>query len=89
MLLRVESEDIVESYDGKDSDMVKVKANRPLHFIVNVTDVVVYVDDQAVENVTVSGEGKFTLPAELIHDDFKVSAKSGEQESEEVYIIAE
>ena len=89
LLLRVESEDIVESYDGKDSDMVKVKANRPLHFIVNVTDVVVYVDDQAVESVRVSPEGNFTLPVEIVHDDFKVSAKSGEQESEEVYIIAE
>ena len=89
VILSVESDDIVETYEGKDSDMVKVKADTPLHFIVNVSDVIVYVDEKAVDDITVSPEGKFTLPAEIVHDDFKVSAKSGELESEELFIIAE
>ena len=89
VILSVESDDIVESYNGKDSDLVKVKADKPLHFIVNVSEVIVYVDEKAIDNITVSPEGKFTLPAELVHDDFKISVKSGKQESEELFIIAE
>ena len=89
VILSVESDDIVESYNGKDSDLVKVKADKPLHFIVNVSEVIVYVDDKAIDNITVSPEGKFTLPAELVHDDFKISVKSGKQESEELFIITE
>ncbi|MBQ7193867.1 MAG: PKD domain-containing protein, partial [Synergistaceae bacterium] len=96
--LKVVSEDIVESYDDKDSDMVKVKAGTPLRFTVGdwgteVVDVVVYVDDKPVNSVEVSDEGKFTLPAEIVHDDFKVGLKAqsttGKRESEELYIIAE
>ena len=91
--LSVTSDDVVESYEGKDIDMVKVKANKPVTFIIgewseDVDDVVVCVDDKAVEGVTVK-ENRFTLPAEMVHDDFKVSAKSGELESEEVFIISE
>ena len=96
--LKVVSDDIVESYDGKDSDIVKVKAGTPLRFTVNnwgtdVFDVVVYVDDKPVNRVEVSGEGEFTLPAEIVADDFKVGVKAqsetGKRESEELYIIAE
>ena len=91
--LSVASDDVVESYEGKDSDMVKVKADKPLTFIIGkwpeeVESVTVYVDDKAVEGVTVT-EGVFTLPAELVHNDFKVSAKAGKFESEEVFIISE
>ncbi len=91
--LSVASDDVVESYEGKDSDMVKVKADKPLTFIIGkwpeeVESVTVYVDDKAVDGVKVT-EGVFTLPPELVHNDFKVSVKSGKQESEELFIIAE
>ena len=53
---------------------------------------VVYVDDKAVEGLAVE-DSKFTLPAEMVHDDFKVSVKAQsegvEHESEELYIISE
>ena len=97
--LKVESDDVVESYDEKDSDMVKVKARTPLRFTVSdwgteVVDVVVYVDDKPMNSVEVSDEGKFTLSAEIVKNDFKVSVKAqsaaGKKlESEELYIIAE
>ena len=91
--LSVASDDVVESYEGKDSDMIKVKADKPLTFIIGkwpeeVESVTVYVDDKAVDGVKVT-EGVFTLPPELVHNDFKVSVKSGKQESEELFIIAE
>mgnify|MGYP002622747239 CR=1 FL=1 len=92
------SDDILEAYEGRDSDMVKVKANEPVTFIigdwgVNVSSITVYVDDKAVEGVTVSGDGVFTLPAEMVHDDFKVNVKAWHEDielvSEELYIISE
>ncbi len=95
--LSVASDDVVETYEGKDSDLVKVKANTELTFIigewgVDVSELTVYVDDKPVEGLTVE-EGKFTLTPEMVHDDFKVSVKAQsegvELESEEVYIISE
>ena len=95
--LEVVSDDILESYDDRDSDLVKVRENMPVSFTVsnwgaNVSDITVYVDDKPV-NITVSDDGKFTLPAEMVTGDFKVSAKaqseSGELESNELYIITE
>ena len=97
--LKVLSEDIVESYEGKDSDLVKVKAGTPLRFTVSdwgteVDDVTVYVDDKALGSVQVSDEGKFTLPAEVVTEDFKIGVKAKSTagknlESEELYIITE
>ena len=95
--LNVASEDIVASHDGKDSDLVTVKADNALKFILgnlsaDVSAITVYIDDNAVEGVTVE-DNSFTLPAEMVHDDFKVGVKaqSGdiELESEELYIISE
>ena len=95
--LNVASDDVVEAYDGKDSDLVKVKANTELTFIigewgVDVSELTVYVDDKPVEGLTVE-DGRFTLTPEMVHDDFKVSVKAQsegvELESEEVYIISE
>ncbi len=95
--LSVESDDVVEAYDGKDSDLVKVKANTELTFIigewgVDVSELTVYVDDKPVEGLTVE-DGRFTLTPEMVQGDFKVSVKAQsegvELESEEVYIISE
>ena len=95
--LEVVSDDILEAFDGRDSDLVKVRENTPVRFTVsnwgaNVSAITVYVDDKPV-NITVSDEGLFTLPAEMVTGDFKVGAKaqseSGELESNELYIIAE
>ncbi len=95
--LNVASDDILETYEGRDSDLVKVKAGQPLTFIIgewnaDVSSINVYVDDKAVEGLTVE-DSKFTLPAEMVHDDFKVSVKAQsegiEHESEELYIISE
>ena len=95
--LNVASDDVIETYEGKDSDLVKVKANTELTFIigewgVDVSELTVYVDDKPVEGLTVE-EGKFTLTTEMVHSDFKVSVKAQsdgvELESEEVYIISE
>ena len=58
-----------------------------------VSGVTVCVDDKPADSITVSDEGMFTLPAEFVYGDFKVSAKAqseaGELESEELYVIAE
>ena len=79
--LSVASEDILEAFEGRDSDIVAVKAGEPVTFILNTWDVepegaTVFVDDKPSESITVSPEGTFTLPAELVHDDFKVSVKA-------------
>ena len=97
-IIEVVSDDIIEAYDGRDSDIVKVRADSPVRFIVSnwgakVSGVTVCVDDKPADSITVSDEGMFTLPAEFVYGDFKVSAKAqseaGELESEELYVIAE
>ncbi|MBQ6982469.1 MAG: putative Ig domain-containing protein, partial [Synergistaceae bacterium] len=96
--LSVFSEDIVEAYDGKDSDLVRVRENTPVRFIVSnwgtkVSSQVVYVDDKPAEGIRISDEGMFTLPSEFVRGDFKVCVKSQSEsetlESEELFIIAE
>ena len=90
--LKVLREDVVEAYDGKDSDLVKVKASAPLRLTVTnweaeVDDVVVYVDDKALDSVQVSDEGRFTLPAEVVVKAKSIAGKN--LESEKLYIITE
>ncbi|MBQ7545221.1 MAG: putative Ig domain-containing protein [Synergistaceae bacterium] len=95
--LQIDSRDIVEAHEGRDSDIVKVKAGAPVRFIVggrgfNASDVRVFIDDALAEDITVE-EGTFTLPAEKVHGDFKVGVRAQhgdeELESEELYIISE
>ena len=101
--LSVSEEDAVETHIGKDSDLVSVKANMPVTFIigewvredgssVKVSDVKVYIDDELDESITVSKEGTFTLPADMVYDDFKVCVKAlagnEELETEELFISA-
>ena len=83
---------------GKDSDLFKVKADMPLTFIISGVNtkfsaMTVYVDDKPADDAAISDEGTFTLPAEMVRDDFKVCVKAqtsaGEIESEELYINAE
>lgn len=96
--LRVVEEDVLESYEDKDSDMVKVQAGKPLRFVVGewskpVSGVMVHVDDKAAGSVKVSEKGNFTLPADVVQGDFKVGVKAKADdevlESEELYIVAE
>lgn len=84
-------------YEGKDSDLVKVSSGKPVEFIigdwgVNVSDISVYVNDEIVSYVTVK-DNRFTLPTEIVNNDFKVMVKAESEgteiESEEVYIISE
>ena len=96
--LHVVSNDILESHDGKDSDIITVKAGKPLTFVlgdwgVNVSGVTVCVDDEPAEGISISPEGVFTFPAEWVYDDFRVSVKAtyegSEIESEELYITSQ
>ncbi|MBQ4432231.1 MAG: putative Ig domain-containing protein, partial [Synergistaceae bacterium] len=96
--LHVVSNDILESHDGKDSDIITVKAGKPLTFVlgdwgVNVSGVTVCVDDKPAEGISISPEGVFTFPAEWVYDDFRVSVKAtyegSEIESEELYITSQ
>ena len=93
--LSVFSEDIVEAYDGKDSDLVRVRENTPVvdNWGTKVSGQVVYVDDKPAEGITISDEGMFILPSDFVRGDFKVCVKSQSEsetlESEEIFIIAE
>ena len=91
--LRVVSDDMLSQGEGRDEDLVSVRANQPVRFIAtgnanHESDVEVYIDDEAVEGITVSDEGEFTVPADMVHDDFKVQVKAGKLESQELYINA-
>ena len=91
--LKVSSDDVLSQGEGRDEDIVIVRENQPVKFILGLWEYdisyeCVYVDDEPYENITVS-EGTFILPAEMIHDDFKVQVKSGCLESQELYISAE
>ena len=98
--LEVVSEDILSKGEGKDEDIVDVKANSPVTFKLGewkyangtkaeISDAIVYIDDNATE-ISISDEGLFTIPAEFVKDDFKVSveAQNGALESEELFISA-
>ena len=98
--LEIVSEDILSKGEGKDEDIVDVKANSPVTFKLGewkyangtkaeISDAIVYIDDNATE-ISISDEGLFTIPAEFVKDDFKVSveAQNGALESEELFISA-
>ncbi len=91
--LRVISDDILESFDGRDSDIFTVNAGKPLTFILGgeISDAIICIDDEPIEGITISDEGTFTLPAEFVSGDFKVHVKSSDGiiESEEAFIISE
>ncbi len=101
--LSVDSADVVSVGTGRDEGLVDVKANKPVRFIigewvdvegkkVEVTDVQVFVNGKADEDVDVSDEGKFTLPAERVTGGFSVvvKAQTGTEElvTEELNITA-
>lgn len=91
--LSIISDDVISQGTGRDSDYVSVRVNHPVRFILGewtreVSEETVYVNDEAVDDVKIS-EGMFTLPAEFIHDDFRIQVKAGELESQELYISAE
>ena len=95
--LDVASEDVISQGTERDEDLVIVRANQPVRFVIGiwpdeVSDEKVYIDDEPAEEITIS-EGTFSIPAELVYDDFKVSvkAKAGdyELETQELYISAE
>ncbi|MBQ3402022.1 MAG: putative Ig domain-containing protein [Synergistaceae bacterium] len=96
--LNVASDDILEAGEGRDSDLITVRAGKALTFILGdwgleVSGVTVYVDDEPAGAVTVSEDGTFTLPAEMVAGDFKVCVKAthggSELESETLYIISQ
>ena len=85
--LKVLSDDILKQGEGRDEDLVDVRANEPVRFMigewldangakaeVSSEDVYIYIDDKPVEDIIVSDEGLFTVPADFVHDDFKVQA---------------
>ena len=91
--LQVLSDDVLSQGTGRYEDLVSVRANEPLRFIIvgivnHESEFKVYINDEHEESIIVSDEGKFTLPAEFVHDNFKVQVKAGELESQELYISA-
>ncbi len=101
--LSVASSDILEAHEGRDEDLVTVKAGEPVTFILGtwssldgselgVSNAAVFIDDVKAEGVTID-KGQFVLPANMVRGDFKVCVKAlyngAETESEELYIISE
>ena len=89
--------------DERDQDLITVQAGEPVTFIIGkclrsdgqeaaISNSRVFVDFNYDENITVSDEGTFTIPAELVHGDFVVSVKAeannNEAEADELYIEA-
>ncbi|MBQ7168695.1 MAG: putative Ig domain-containing protein [Synergistaceae bacterium] len=96
--LSVSSSDVVESYEGRDSDIVKVRAGKSVTFMLGYWDDTVkafsvYVDGRIAEGISISDEGTFSLPPALVRGDFRVCVKSQSESetlrSEELYIISE
>ena len=92
------SDDVLERHEGRDNDIITVKAGTPLTFIlggwnVEVSGLSVWLNDSVLEGVSVSCDGRFTIPAGTVSGDFKVCVKAQHQnlelESETLYIIAE
>ncbi|MBQ9596263.1 MAG: hypothetical protein IJR35_10445, partial [Synergistaceae bacterium] len=88
----------------RDDDLFTVKPDEPVTFIISnyeeLSDVVVFYDFEPLEfdddsdnDLEISDEGVFAIPAELVHDDFVVSVKARindkDAESDELYITAE
>ena len=94
-----------DNQGSKDDDLITVQAGEPVTFIIGkclrsdgqetaISNARVFVDFKYNENISVSDEGIFTIPAELVHGDFVVSVKAeanndnNEAESDELYIEA-
>lgn len=97
--LHVMSDDVLFQGTERDEDIVSVRANEPVRFILGtwpheVSYETVCIDDEAHEEIEIH-ESTFIIPTELVHDDFKVYVKAktveGEYKlkSEELYISAE
>ena len=96
--LRLSSDDIIEAAEGRNSGIITVKSGSPLKFLlgswgVEVSGVTVWVDEAPALGVNVAEDGTFILPAEFVHDDFRVyvRARHGrtELESEMLYLVSE
>ncbi len=97
--LNILSDDILWRGIGKDEDLVGVRENQPVTFFITApveilsSDVKVFIDDILAEDLTVYDENSFTVPSELVNDDFKVQVKilsqENELESNELYISVE
>lgn len=95
--LKVISEVLAEGTD-RDEGLVDVRAYEPVTFQIgewseDVSNVQVIVDYEVFEGVSISDDGTFTLPAEMIHGGFSVKVRAETEnydlESEELNITAE
>ncbi|MBQ4432414.1 MAG: putative Ig domain-containing protein, partial [Synergistaceae bacterium] len=99
--LNVMSDDIVAEIDA---GIIDVHAGKPLRLIIGewvyndgskaeVSDLCVWLNFEASEDVAISDEGTFTIPAEFVDGGFCVSVKakagSVELETEELHITAD
>ena len=98
--LSVASKDIISQGSGRDEDIIKVRADKPVTFEVKEFDLdkvspedfIVIYDFNPIEDITLDDGGTFTLPAEMVSGDFTVSVsadvKDYEYESDELYLEA-
>ncbi len=88
--LHVVSDDVLKQGTDRDEDIVEVRAGMPVRFIAgdSAYDMKVYVDDELIEDITVSENGEFTVPADIVHNGFKVQVKAKGFESHELYVNA-
>ncbi len=102
--LNVLSDDVLWQGTGKDEDLVGVKANEPVTFVIGewvnrdgtaaeVSDIKIFVDDEVVDDVNVSDLGTFTIQSEFINGDFKIQVKAktktSELETQELFVSVE
>ena len=96
--LKVIDEDILWQGEGREEDLVKVLANKPLTFVlgewvradgktVEVFEPLVFINEKPAGDIVISEDGKFTLPAELVRDDFKVQVTALTNENTELETI--
>ena len=103
-LLEVIGENKLWQGEDKDEDLIKVNANLPVSFKIGTwvnpngsevktkipsKDIEVLIDEKVFEDVKVSDEGEFTIPAEIVVDDFKIQARAKEFETIELFISVE
>ena len=96
--------DVLWQGTERDEDLVGVRANEPITFQIGkwlyangtpraVSDVLVFIDEKAEYDITISDEGVFTVPAERVVSDFKVQATAmdgnTEIESAELFVSVE
>lgn len=83
--LHVLSSDILTQGTGRYSDTVDVRAHQPVTFMldewinsngqkIDVLDIQVLVNDEHADNISVSDDGTFTIPADIVSDGFRVRA---------------